>query len=50
MPTDPDHRGLGLESMQQRANDLGGTLEVAPQPGGGTRVAVTIPMPANTDS
>ncbi len=50
MPTDPDHPGLGLASMQQRANDCGGTLEVAPQPGGGTRVAVTIPMPANTES
>lgn len=45
IPNDSDHRGLGLESMQQRASELGGTLEVAPQPGGGTRVAVTIPMP-----
>jgi signal transduction histidine kinase len=50
LPPDPDHRGLGLESMQQRATDLGGTLEVAPQPGGGTCVTVTIPMPANTES
>ena len=50
IPNDSDHRSLGLESMQQRASELGGTLEVAPQPGGGTRVAVTIPMPANTDS
>jgi hypothetical protein len=37
-------------SYLTRATDLGGTLEVAPQPGGGTHVAVTIPMPANTDS
>jgi signal transduction histidine kinase len=42
---DPDHPGLGLASMRQRAGDLGGTLEIAPRSSGGTRVAVTIPMP-----
>lgn len=44
-PADPNHTGLGLESMQQRAADLGGSLTVSPQPAGGTRVAIAISVP-----
>ncbi len=42
------HPGLGLESMQQRAADLGGTLTISPQPAGGTRVAIAISLPTST--
>jgi signal transduction histidine kinase len=36
--------GLGLQSMRERAEDLGGTLEVTSQPGGGTTVTVRLPL------
>jgi signal transduction histidine kinase len=38
-------RPLGLTSMRERAAALGGTFHVESQPGAGTRVTVTIPMP-----
>ncbi len=38
-------RPLGLTSMHERVAALGGTLEVSSQPGSGTRVTATIPMP-----
>ncbi len=41
------HPGLGLESMQQRAADLRGTLTISPQPAGGTRVAIAISVPTS---
>ena len=41
------HPGLGLESMQQRAADLGGTLSISPQPAGGTRVTIAISVPTS---
>jgi signal transduction histidine kinase len=37
----PGH--LGLESMRERAERLGGTLEVESRPGNGTRILVRIP-------
>jgi signal transduction histidine kinase len=35
--------GRGLSSMRQRAHVLGGALEIAPRPGGGTSVTLVIP-------
>jgi signal transduction histidine kinase len=40
-----DYRpGVGLVSMRERAEELGGTLEIAVA--GGTRVTATLPLPA----
>jgi signal transduction histidine kinase len=36
--------GVGLRSMAERAAELGGTCQVAARPGGGTRVAVRLPL------
>lgn len=38
-------RSLGLTSMRERAESLGGTFQVDSQPGCGTRVMATIPVP-----
>ncbi|QIN81812.1 sensor histidine kinase [Rubrobacter tropicus] len=38
--------GVGLSSMRERAEELGGKLSVAPAPEGGTRVSVVFPLPA----
>jgi two-component system, NarL family, sensor kinase len=37
--------GVGLMSMRERAEELGGTVEVGARPGGGTRVAARLPLP-----
>ena len=37
--------GHGLTGMRERAGLLGGALEAGPQPGGGFRVHVTLPIP-----
>ena len=43
----PDARlGVGLHSMRERADELGGTLEVVPRQGGGTGVRAVIPVEA----
>jgi len=39
-------RGIGLTSMRQRANAIGGTLHVTTRPEGGTRVLCSYPSPA----
>jgi signal transduction histidine kinase len=39
-------RGLGLVAMRERAALLGGTLEVASVPEGGTRVHLAVPLKA----
>jgi signal transduction histidine kinase len=38
--------GVGLRSMTERAAELGGTCVVEPITGGGTRVAVRLPLPS----
>ncbi len=38
-------RPLGLTSMRERVESLGGTFQVQSQPGAGTQVTATIPMP-----
>jgi two-component system, NarL family, sensor histidine kinase DegS len=38
-------RGEGLPGMRERAELLGGTLQVESAPGAGTRIAVTLPLP-----
>ena len=37
-------RGYGLDNIRERASELGGSVEVEGVPGGGTRVAVTLPI------
>jgi signal transduction histidine kinase len=36
--------GVGLVSMRERAEELGGSCAVEPMPGGGTRVAARLPL------
>ena len=48
---DPDHAAhdghYGLANMRDRAEALGGSLELASQPSSGTRIIVRIPVPGN---
>jgi signal transduction histidine kinase len=37
--------GTGLKNLRRRAADLGGTLEIRSQPGNGSRVTLTVPIP-----
>jgi signal transduction histidine kinase len=39
------HAGVGLTSMRERAEELGGRLTVEARSGGGTRVLATLPFP-----
>lgn len=41
--TNQDRRGLGLGNMQERAAELGGTMELSSQPGRGTAVVFAVP-------
>ena len=41
--------GVGLSSMHERAEELGGTLAVETGPEGGTRVLARLPLPAPTE-
>jgi signal transduction histidine kinase len=38
--------GVGLSSMRERAEELGGSFEVGPRPGGGTLIDVRLPLGA----
>ena len=43
----PGHRvGVGLTSMRERAEELGGTCTLLPRPGGGTIVSARLPLAA----
>lgn len=44
VPRSREGRGMGLLGMRERAEALGGTLQVSSQPGRGTRVEVVIPV------
>ena len=39
-----DHGGHGIAGMRERAELYGGTLEAGPVPGGGFRVAASLPL------
>lgn len=40
-----NHRGLGLPLMEERADSIGGTLEITSQEGdGGTKILLTVPI------
>ncbi len=39
------HVGVGLASMRERAEELGGTWAIEPTPGGGATVRVCLPLP-----
>ena len=41
--------GVGLGSMRERAEELGGTCAVGPAPGGGTRVSARLPCSVPDD-
>jgi signal transduction histidine kinase len=43
---DGSHAGVGLASMRERAEELGGTLVVSTARGGGSRVLASIPLRA----
>ncbi len=42
--------GLGLRGIEERARDLGGTLEIHSTPGVGTSLAIRIPLPQEKSS
>ncbi len=43
-PTRPPHEGYGLHSLQERAREVGGSLQIQSAPEVGTRVLVQLPM------
>lgn len=48
VPTTPHEsagHGLGMLSMRERAEELGGTFRIHSAPGAGTRIDVTLPLP-----
>jgi signal transduction histidine kinase len=44
IPAEPAHVGDGLRNIRERARRMGGRAQIGPAPGGGTRVAVAIPL------
>ncbi len=43
----PEHKGIGLTAMRERAKMLGGSLDIESDIGMGTTVSVTIPLDSN---
>ena len=37
--------GVGLAGMQERVSMIGGTLDIISEPGGGTELRITVPLP-----
>jgi signal transduction histidine kinase len=48
-PEDHTTEGLGLSSMQERISLLSGTFELVPEPGGGARAEVRLPLMREKD-
>jgi signal transduction histidine kinase len=46
----PTGAGTGIPGMRARAEDLGGTLNAGPQPGGGFEVTARLPVPPGPGS
>ncbi|GAA3579649.1 hypothetical protein GCM10022419_071410 [Nonomuraea rosea] len=44
LPATPAREGVGLRSMAERAEEIGGTLALGGEPGGGTRVHARLPL------
>lgn len=45
-PWSPTRTGVGLSSMRERAEELGGSCSVTSRPGGGTLVHAVLPLPS----
>jgi signal transduction histidine kinase len=45
-----DEGGIGLKSMRERVEKLGGVLIIVSRPGEGTRVKASVPLKVSTDS
>jgi signal transduction histidine kinase len=39
--------GFGMGNLRQRVDDVGGTLDVRSEPGGGTHIHVSVPIEEN---
>jgi signal transduction histidine kinase len=46
----PPHAGLGLISMRERVESVGGVLEIHSTPASGTRLTVTVPIQASSSA
>jgi signal transduction histidine kinase len=45
---EPREDGVGLLAMRERAEELGGSVRVVAEPGGGTTVSARLPLPARS--
>lgn len=48
--SESEARGFGLLALRQRLSELGGSLEMAQAPGGGTRATASVPLTGATSS
>ena len=44
LPLDVQYKGFGLRGLEERANQLGGTLSLAPRSGGGAELILQLPL------